>query len=138
MKVKIRETKAEDFQEIKNLLENQDLWADFPKETFIKMLERNQGCYLVAEANGKTVGNVFGSHDGGLSGYIYKLAVDQKFQRQKIASRLVRELLKRFKKAGIEWIYAHVHPNNKTSMAFFKTLGFDLRNDRLIIDNWKE
>lgn len=138
MEIKIRETKEEDFGQIKNLLDQNNVWLEISEKTFMRMLKKNKGFYLVAESDGKIVGTIFGTHDGGLLGYIYKLAINKNFQRKKIATRLVNELLKRFKKIGIYWIYGHIYNTNKNARRFFKTVGFKVRKDLLIINNWKE
>lgn len=138
MKIKIRETKEEDFEKVTDLLNTNSIWAEFTKEAFKKMLKRNKGFYLVAEKDGQTIGTVFGLHDGGLLGYIYKLAVNKKYQRQKVATRLIDELLKRFKKAGTYWTFAHVYKLNKKGLPFFSAKGFRIRSDLVVIDNWKE
>lgn len=138
MTFKIRETRETDFSAITKLLSTGNVWAEFSKETFKKMLGKNKGFYLVAETEGQIVGTIFGVHDGGLLGYIYKLAVAKKYQRQGIATGLTYELLRRLKKAGTYWIFAHVYKTNKKGLPFFNAKGFKIRKDLVIIDNWKD
>ncbi|MBZ9569718.1 GNAT family N-acetyltransferase [Patescibacteria group bacterium] len=134
MKIIIRNTREKDYNQIKKLLKTQRVSANFTEQKFKKMIKRNKGFYLVAEADGKIVGTVFGLYDGGLLGSIYKIAVAKEFQRQKIGTRLCRELLKRLKKLGVELVYAHVHKVNKKSVSFLKKLGFRVRNDIFLMD----
>ncbi|MEX0621444.1 MAG: GNAT family N-acetyltransferase [Candidatus Woykebacteria bacterium] len=133
--MKIRETQLADYEQITQLLRGQKLLTDFSKEAFAKMLVRNKGFYLVAESNGKLVGTVFGSHDGGLFGYVYRAAVAKEFQNKGVGAALVKELLSRFSKADITQVFARIHKNNGHSLSFFQKMGFKLREDLFLADS---
>ena len=138
MEIKVRETREEDFEAVKGLLEKERVVPGFSAAMFRKMLKRNKGFYLVAESQGKVIGTVFGLHDGNLLGSVYKLAVAKEFQRQKVATILCKELLKKFRELNVDTIYSLVHKVNYQSIQFFKKLGFRIREDVYLMDNSKE
>ena len=138
MEIKVRETREEDFEAVKGLLEKEGVIPGFSKNMFRKMLKRNKGFYLVAESQGEVIGTVFGLHDGNLLGSVYKLAVAKEFQRQKVATILCKELLKKFRELNVDTVYSLVHKVNSKSIQFFKKLGFRIREDVYLMDNSKE
>lgn len=93
-------------------------------------LDRNKGfSFLALTADGKRViGTVQAGHDQ-RSGYIYHVAVHPDFQKQGIATELVKASEKALNAAGIIYIHAFVITNNKNAVEFWKKAGWDMRND---------
>ena len=91
-------------------------------------LKQEKAIFLVAEINGKIVGSVFGTHDG-RKGWINRLAVSPKFQRQNIAKKLIAEIEYRFSELGIDIIACLVEDLNKTSLQVFEKLGYKKHSD---------
>jgi ribosomal protein S18 acetylase RimI-like enzyme len=86
-------------------------------------LERGTTVFLVAEADGRLVGTILGTHDG-RKGWLNRLAVDSKSRRQNIARRLVNEVENRFANLGIEVMAGIIEEGNTASMQLFETLGY--------------
>jgi ribosomal protein S18 acetylase RimI-like enzyme len=130
--LKIRKFKIEDYE---NLIE---LWkrAGLPykpegrdrKDKIKKELERGIAIFLVAEINGKIAGSIIGTHDG-RKGWINRLAVDPEYRRQGIAKKLIEEVEKKLYKEGIEIIACLIEDWNKSSMEFFKRMGYKEHKD---------
>ena len=91
-------------------------------------LKQEKAIFLVAEINGKLVGSVFGTHDG-RKGWINRLAVSPKFQRQNIAKKLIVEIEYRFSELGIDIIACLVEDWNTTSLQVFEKLGYKKHSD---------
>ncbi|MCK4352297.1 GNAT family N-acetyltransferase [candidate division WOR-3 bacterium] len=79
--------------------------------------------FLVAEANGKLVGSILGTHDG-RKGWINRLAVAPEFQKQGIARKLVAEVEARLSELGIEIVACLIEDWNTKSMQAFERLGY--------------
>lgn len=127
MKIIIRETKAGDFDAIAELLQDPNISGPVTESQFRNMLRKNKGFFYVAEADGTVIGSVFGAHDGGYFGYIYKLVVKESHRRQKAGTKLLRKLVGKFKKAGIQAIFCHVRKTNEASIKLMQSLGFETR-----------
>ncbi len=114
------------------------LWqaADLPfkpsgrdgKENLCRELERGNGIFLIADSNGEIIGSAFGTHDG-RKGWINRVAVEPRFQRQGIATRLVRELEEHFEGMGIGIIACLIETWNEESMIFFEKNGYKRHDD---------
>jgi ribosomal protein S18 acetylase RimI-like enzyme len=128
--IKYRKARVSDFAAIRDLLIASDLlkkkWVgnSFTPQLFRKILKRNAGCFWVATSGKEIVGNVWGSHDGGFNGYIYKLAVAAHMRRNGIAEELVSRVIGEFKKEKILWFFCFIRFDNKASLRLFKQKGF--------------
>jgi ribosomal protein S18 acetylase RimI-like enzyme len=69
------------------------------------------------------VGVVLGTFDG-RRGWILRLAVDPAFRRRGVASRLVEELERRFRKLGCPRVNLLVMPDNAAGLLFWQELGY--------------
>ena len=135
MGIDIRETQEEDYEEISALLVELNLVdSDFTEEKFIKMLKRNKGFCYVAEKNKKIVGSAFATHDGAFRAYIRKMAVANDYRRQGIASKLVKEIMKKLAEAEIPVVFARVGKSNDPSIKLFTTLSFNCKDSQYIMD----
>lgn len=135
----IRETRFGDYEEVARLLKVTDLiepgerW--FTEELFDRMLQRNRGLFFVAERQGKVVGSVFTSHDGGYFGYIYKLAVLPSYRRGGIGAALLQRAVENLRSIPIEWIFAHVGRSNTFPRSLFARFGLTPHTAYELIDN---
>jgi ribosomal protein S18 acetylase RimI-like enzyme len=86
-------------------------------------MERGTALFVVAEAAGEIVGVALGTHDG-RRGWINRLAVSPRYQRQGIARALVREVEARTEALGIEIVAALVESGNEASLAFFRAIDY--------------
>ncbi len=88
-----------------------------------KQLKSGKVVILADELNEEIRGLVLLSHDE-RKGWINRLAVDPKFQRQGIASQLLQASEKYFLELGIEIYVALVEADNPTSINCFEKNGF--------------
>ena len=98
------------------------------KENLCRELDHGNGIFLIADNNGKIIGSAFGTHDG-RKGWINRVAVDPRFQRHGIATRLVRELEEHFEAMGIGIIACLIETWNKESIIFFEKSGYKRHDD---------
>ena len=87
-------------------------------------LEQWPETYLVAEADGRIVGAVFGTHDG-RKGWINRLAVHPEYRRRGVASRLVTACEQALHAQGIDIVAALIEGENAASMATFTGGGYE-------------
>ena len=91
-------------------------------------LKQGRDIFLVAEINGKLVGSVFGTHDG-RKGWINRLTVSPKFQKQNIAKKLIAEVEERFSEIGIDIVACLIEDWNTKSLQVFEKLGYKNHSD---------
>ena len=98
------------------------------KEELKRKLERDPDLFLVAEEDSKIVGTVIGAWDGRRA-WIYHLAVDPKFRRKKVATKMLLEVERRMKKKGVPKVNAQVYVWNAPSLSLFESLGYVRQSD---------
>ena len=120
------------------------LSATDSRENFDRYLARNPGLSLVAQASrpatpeiagqrparqdGDLVGAVLCGHDG-RRGYIHHLAVDPGYRRRGLGRSLVEQCLAGLAAAGIDKCHLFVFTGNPTAQVFWKSIGWELRDD---------
>jgi len=95
-------------------------------------LQKNPQTCFVAEHEGKLIGSVLGGSDG-RRGYIYHLAVDDRFQRQGVGRQLVQICLDALKSQGIEKCHLFVISSNQSGCDFWNRLGWQQRDDIIVM-----
>jgi len=98
------------------------------REALTAQLADATAVYLVAEAAGKIVGAVLGTHDG-RKGWINRLAVAPAYQRGGLGARLLAEVERRLAGLGLEIFACLVEEWNADSKTFFERLGYKSFND---------
>ena len=93
---------------------------------------RDPDLFLIAEERGEIVGVVMGAWDG-RRGWINHLAVKRSQQRKGIGTMLIRELETRLVKKGARKVNAQIYKWNKKSLTFFKTAGYEVHSDLIMI-----
>lgn len=128
----IREFRIEDYDSVISLWDKAELpYRSKGRDSRHKInleIERGNAIFLVAEADGRVVGSVLGTHDG-RKGWINRLAVDAEFQRQGIGRKLVAEVESRLAELGIEVIACLIEERNVTSRRVFERLGYEKYSD---------
>ncbi len=82
--------------------------------------------FLVAVEDGEIVGYIiFWVKEEGL-GHIIALAVDRKFRRQHIATRLLMMAISIFKNIDIHRISLEVKSHNEAAVSFYQKFGFEI------------
>ena len=84
--------------------------------------------FLVAEADGKLVGGVLGTHDG-RKGWINRLAVHPDHHRKGIGMKLIIEAEKALNERGRVVIGVLIEDKSPESMALFKKAGYFCHDD---------
>ena len=87
--------------------------------------ERNPGLLVVATADDEVIGSALGGWDG-RRGWIYHVAVAERFRRRGIATRLVRRVEQRLRVAGAPKLNAIVRDENRSATAFWESLGYEV------------
>jgi aminoglycoside 6'-N-acetyltransferase I len=86
---------------------------------------------LLAVAEGVVVGQVLGvvhrHPDKPTELYVDDLAVSAPYQRQGVATRLLRELFALGRARGCEEIWVATEPENRVALAFYRSLGLSPR-----------
>jgi ribosomal protein S18 acetylase RimI-like enzyme len=95
-------------------------------------LQRDPDLFLLAEDDGKIVGVVMGAWDG-RRGWINHLAVSPGRQRQGIGHALVDELEGRLSRKGAKKVNAQIYRSNTQSFDFFKSVGYEVHSDLVMI-----
>jgi ribosomal protein S18 acetylase RimI-like enzyme len=101
---------------------------------FERILRRNPGLSSVAIAAGEDsralelAGAVLCCHDG-RRGYLYHLAVAEKFRRQALGGQLVDRCLERLKSEGIQRCTIFLVADNAHGEAFWRQTGWFERTD---------
>ena len=93
------------------------------REELVRQNKLDCSIFLVAEAEERLIGSLFGSHDG-RKGWINRLAVHPDFQQQNIGTKLVDKVEKLFEKAGIGIFACLIEEENEVSKKVFQRLGY--------------
>jgi len=97
------------------------------------LLKNPLTCFTAIKEN-KVIGTILGGSDG-RRGYIYHLAVETSAQKKGIGKILVNTCLNAFKEIGIQKCHIFVIHDNEEGINFWKNIGWELRNDILIMSN---
>jgi ribosomal protein S18 acetylase RimI-like enzyme len=79
--------------------------------------------FFVAVVDGKVVGTVMGGYDGH-RGWVYSLAVDPDYHRQKIGTALMQHVEKALSEQGSPKINLQVLASNAAAIEFYEKLGY--------------
>lgn len=99
--------------------------------SFKRFIERNQSLSFAACSDGMIIGTVLCGQDG-RRGYIYHLAVDERFRRREIGSSLVKLSLNALRAEGIDKCTLFVFENNLQGRAFWANCGWTIRDDLMV------
>lgn len=97
------------------------------KENVEAYLRRNKGFSFVCEQDGTIIGTILCGHDG-RRGFIYHVAVDPGYRKQKIGNRLVQKSLAKLREEGIGKCHIFVIEENTVGNAFWASEGWEKRS----------
>jgi ribosomal protein S18 acetylase RimI-like enzyme len=131
--VSIREMSLADYDAVMALWNSAPgVRASESREELDRILRRNPGlsCVAVSGASDREelAGAVLCCHDG-RRGYLYHLAVAEKFRRQAIGKQLVEQCLDRLKAEGIQRCTIFLVADNASGETFWRQTGWRERTD---------
>lgn len=94
-----------------------------PATSISKKLAVGGDLFYVAVVGGTAVGTVMGGYDGH-RGWIYSVAVNPQYRRQRIATALIRHLERALAERGCLKVNLQVLSSNRDVVAFYEQLGF--------------
>lgn len=91
--MKIKNYTNDDYSEIVSILKDSDLFDEVwdSEDNLNSLVAKNPQSILVAEDQGKVIGNIFIIPYGKKVSYLFRLAVKKEFRKQGIASALIRK-----------------------------------------------
>jgi ribosomal protein S18 acetylase RimI-like enzyme len=130
----IRQMTINDYEELLRLWENTPgigvSEAD-SRENIERFLNRNSCFNMVCQIDNRIVATVLCGYDG-RRGYIYHVAVDNKYRLRGIGLALVDEVLKRLRTEGVDKCHLFVFSDNYPAQDFWSNTGWEQRDDLLI------
>ena len=130
--MKIRAMNISDYEQV------YQLWLSCPgmglnnlddsKEGIERFLKRNPETCFVAETDQTIIGVIIVGNDG-RRGYIYHTAVNPQYRKQGIARQLVNRAMQALEQCGINKVALVVFEKNENGNAFWKKIGFTVRED---------
>jgi ribosomal protein S18 acetylase RimI-like enzyme len=127
----IEEMQAKDYHEIYRLWEitpGMGLSDADSYENIEKFLSGNKGLSFVCRHEGRIIGTIMCGHDC-RRGYLYHVAVEEKYRGQGIGRALVEKSLQKLKEECITKCHLFVKSNNITGNAFWSKTGWQKRDD---------
>ena len=115
-----------------------DLWFECglavswnnPKRDIERKMDHDPSLFIVCEIKSMIVGSCMAGYDGH-RGWIYYLAVKPEYQKQGIASQLVKEAEHRLLKMGCPKIDLMVRKSNKDAISFYHKIGY--KDDPVVV-----
>lgn len=126
----IREMTINDYEqmiELWNGIEGLALSNADSKENIDMYLNRNKGLSYVYEQDSKIIGTILCGHDG-RRGFIYHVAVNPDYRKQKIGNKLVQASLEKLSKEGIDKCHIFVIEENVVGNDFWASTGWEKRS----------
>jgi ribosomal protein S18 acetylase RimI-like enzyme len=133
MQFKIRNMTKIDIPFVQQLWERSgiDLTLSDSKIEIERMIDYNKNLCLVGidtSNENNIVSAVLGGFDG-RRGWVHHLAVDPSYRRKKLGTRLMEELLQRFKKLNVVKVKLEILKANLDVIDFYKQQNWDYRSD---------
>ncbi len=119
----VRKFKPKDLKRVIEI-ENMSFEDPYPPQLLLDIYNLGAG-FLVAQEDNMVVGYIIFWIKFEDEGHIISLAVDKKYRRQKIGTRLVNTAIDIFRMYGIKNIKLEVRAKNRGAIRFYKTLGFE-------------
>jgi ribosomal-protein-alanine N-acetyltransferase len=105
---------------------DQEVFGGYDPNIFAAFYEYHPISTLVAEVDGQVAGFILGFKHMPLEGRIFWLAVRPGYQSRGIGTRLMLEVLKRFRSLGALGATLEVRVSNKKAQALYSSLGFHM------------
>jgi ribosomal protein S18 acetylase RimI-like enzyme len=127
--LEIREMTVDDYEPVVTLWNAAPgVRANETRDELAQILARNPGLCCVALHQGELAGAVLCCHDG-RRGYLYHLAVAEKFRRQSVGRRLVERCQSQLQAVGIRRCTIFLVADNEAGEQFWLQTGWRERTD---------
>lgn len=123
--MRVRELTWDDVEQVRSLW-LQAFGALKPEDdvgSLARVVDRNPGLFLVAEAEGRVIGTAIGAFDG-RRGHVYHVAVAPAWRRRGVGTALVRAVESRLFALGVKTIHLRTEATNTAARAFYERLGW--------------
>lgn len=126
--MKIRNYANQDYFQVTSILKEVNLFDEVwdSEDNLKSMIEKDSNSILVAEINGKIVGNLLIVPYGGKVAYLFRLAVKKEFRQQGIATKLIKKAEEIIKQSGVLEFGLYVDSGNLSLHDFYKERGFKI------------
>lgn len=128
----IRTMKIEDYEGVHELWGKIKGFAirsiDDSYEGIARFLRRNPTTSIVAEEDGQIIGSILCGHDG-RRGYFYHVCVLESYRKKGIGNQMVKAAIEALKEEEITKISLIAFTKNQLGNAFWKDMGWTLRED---------
>jgi ribosomal protein S18 acetylase RimI-like enzyme len=124
----IRSMEASDLAQVAELdkISFESMWVN-PADKVVLAYDQSEHS-SVAEINGRIVGYEMTTANH-FSAHLARIAIHPEFQKQHIGSAMISEMLKYFRRKGIDQISVNTQDNNSASLALYQSLGFELSGE---------
>jgi len=121
--VRIRELRQEDMKAV--LAIQYKCFKDpYPLGLLKRLHAMHPDGFLVADAEGIVLGYLIGVVRWGNTGHVLAIGVDPFYQRQRVGTMLIKEIITRFQEKGVKIVRLEVRRSNIGAQRFYKKLGF--------------
>ena len=96
---------------------------------FLEALSRKDTIFLIAEAEGEVIG-YGGMYCAADEGEITNVAIEEKFRKNGIGRKLLKELLEESEKEGIRQVFLEVRVSNESALCLYQSMGFEIAGVR--------
>jgi len=127
--IKIRNYKDSDYKDVKLNLKQGGNFNPIPdkRDAFKRKIKANPGSIIVAEVDGKVIGQQFIIEDQWKS-YLSRLSVRKEYKKKGIGALLMKEAEKRLKQKGTKYLSFYVREKDFLKLkSYYKKLGYTPR-----------
>ena len=137
MNIKIRSYIPSDFPSVKENLSQAGMYEENwdNEKNLNEKIGRNPGSILVAEENGKVVGNILVIEEG-WGAWLFRLAVNESHRKKGIGTMLLQSAEKLVKQRGIKEVALLVEAEKKQLKDFYRKRGYKEFGDYTVM--WRE
>lgn len=137
--MEIRNYNNNDYPEVAFILKDSDLFDDIwdSEDNLNSLISKNPQSILIAEEEGKVIGNIFIIPFGRKVSYLFRLAVKEGFRKQGVASALIKKAEEVIKQGGATEVGMYVDSGNINLQEFYKKRDFEI-SPKTYCYIWKE
>lgn len=139
LEVKIRFYKQSDYSDVMKNLEEGGIFAPVweSEENLASMIKKDPKLILIAEVDGKVIGNLIILPYGSITAYIWAFAVRRAYKNQGIGTKLLKKAEDVLKRKGIKQIALFVDMGNTDLLDYYSKRGFGKARKKYAV-MWKE